>query len=248
MPTYVALLRGINVGGKNLIRMPALKACFEENGFEDVATYIQSGNVLFSVLRDAERRADRPDRGDARRHVRLRADRGGAEPAGRCGRSSPRAPKGFGTQPATYRYDVIFLKEPLTAKTAIKAVPTNPVVDASHAGTGVLYFSRLTAKATAEPPEQDRLVADLRERDDPELEHDDQAAFADGRALLTSLGHRGLARLAVAWASRVRTTFFTRAVGRGSSYSNLIVPLPVTRDPSSSRWTSIASEPMGKKL
>ena len=48
MTTYVALLRGINVGGKNLIRMPALKVCFEENGFEDVSTYIQSGNVLFS--------------------------------------------------------------------------------------------------------------------------------------------------------------------------------------------------------
>ena len=48
MTAYVALLRGINVGGKNLIRMPALKACFEENGFEDVSTYIQSGNVLFS--------------------------------------------------------------------------------------------------------------------------------------------------------------------------------------------------------
>ena len=49
MTTYVALLRGINVGGKNLIRMPALKACFEENGFEDVSTYIQSGNVLFAT-------------------------------------------------------------------------------------------------------------------------------------------------------------------------------------------------------
>src|SRR6266581_2003906 len=45
--TYVALLRGINVGGRNPIRMPALKTCFEAEGFEDVATYIQSGNVLF---------------------------------------------------------------------------------------------------------------------------------------------------------------------------------------------------------
>ena len=51
MPTSVALLRGINVGGKNLIRMPALKACFEENGFDDVVTYIQSGNVLFTARR-----------------------------------------------------------------------------------------------------------------------------------------------------------------------------------------------------
>ena len=45
---YVALLRGINVGGKNLIKMAALKACFEANAFEDVATYIQSGNVVFA--------------------------------------------------------------------------------------------------------------------------------------------------------------------------------------------------------
>jgi uncharacterized protein (DUF1697 family) len=43
---HVALLRGINVGGSNLIRMAALKACFEAEGFREVATYIQSGNVL----------------------------------------------------------------------------------------------------------------------------------------------------------------------------------------------------------
>ena len=48
MNVYVALLRGINVGGSNLIRMPALKACFEAQGLRDVATYIQSGNVLFT--------------------------------------------------------------------------------------------------------------------------------------------------------------------------------------------------------
>jgi len=36
MATYVALLRGINVGGKNLIKMPALKAAFEADGFEHV--------------------------------------------------------------------------------------------------------------------------------------------------------------------------------------------------------------------
>ena len=38
---YVALIRGINVGGNNLIKMPALKICFEEQGLRDVATYIQ---------------------------------------------------------------------------------------------------------------------------------------------------------------------------------------------------------------
>ena len=51
MTAYVALLRGINVGGSNLIRVAALKACFEAEGFCDVATYIQSGNVLFTAGR-----------------------------------------------------------------------------------------------------------------------------------------------------------------------------------------------------
>ena len=48
MPTTVGLLRGINVGGNNVIRMADLKEGFEAMGFDEVRTYIQSGNVLFS--------------------------------------------------------------------------------------------------------------------------------------------------------------------------------------------------------
>ncbi|HUQ40096.1 MAG TPA: DUF1697 domain-containing protein [Acidimicrobiales bacterium] len=48
MPTYVALLRGINVGGKNKVPMAELRAVFEALGHSDVRTYIQSGNVVFS--------------------------------------------------------------------------------------------------------------------------------------------------------------------------------------------------------
>jgi uncharacterized protein (DUF1697 family) len=44
---FLALLRGINVGGKNIIAKDALKQCFEGLGFLGVRTYIQSGNVLF---------------------------------------------------------------------------------------------------------------------------------------------------------------------------------------------------------
>lgn len=45
---YVALLRGINVGGKNKIDMKLLKKAFEEAGMESVTTYINSGNVVFN--------------------------------------------------------------------------------------------------------------------------------------------------------------------------------------------------------
>lgn len=46
---YVALLRGINVGGKNAVSMAVLKQVFEALGFANVKTYINSGNVLFST-------------------------------------------------------------------------------------------------------------------------------------------------------------------------------------------------------
>ena len=55
MHTFVALLRGINVGGRAMIPMPELKSLFASIGFEDVSTYIQSGNVVFkSSTRDAQ--------------------------------------------------------------------------------------------------------------------------------------------------------------------------------------------------
>src|SRR5215470_8439490 len=112
MTTYVALLRGIKVGGKNLIKMPALKAGFEAEAFDYIPTVVvRSRAQMRSVVE--------------------------------------KAPKGFGSEPETYRYDVLFLKEPLTARAALKHVPTNPAVDKNDAGTGVLYHSRLTARATA---------------------------------------------------------------------------------------------------
>jgi uncharacterized protein (DUF1697 family) len=69
---YVALLRGINVGGKSIVPMADLKDCVEKLGYEDVSTFIASGNVLFStsernggklegmVERALERRFGRP--------------------------------------------------------------------------------------------------------------------------------------------------------------------------------------------
>jgi len=45
---YAALFRGINVGGKNIVKMAELKELFSVIGFADVKTYIQSGNVIFS--------------------------------------------------------------------------------------------------------------------------------------------------------------------------------------------------------
>ncbi|MGO9166492.1 MAG: DUF1697 domain-containing protein [Candidatus Sulfotelmatobacter sp.] len=65
MPIYVSMLRGINVGGHNKIKMDQLRASLEALGLERVKTYIQSGNVVFNTAKH----------GDVNRHrftIRLR--------------------------------------------------------------------------------------------------------------------------------------------------------------------------------
>jgi uncharacterized protein (DUF1697 family) len=51
--TYVALLRGINVGGHKAVKMDKLRKTFEALGLKDVKTYVQSGNVVFSAQKQA---------------------------------------------------------------------------------------------------------------------------------------------------------------------------------------------------
>lgn len=51
---FVALIRGINVGGKNIVRMEELRTACEQAGLDDVATFIQSGNVVFRSGKDVE--------------------------------------------------------------------------------------------------------------------------------------------------------------------------------------------------
>jgi uncharacterized protein (DUF1697 family) len=54
MNTYVAILRGINVGGKRMIKMDALKQLFTSLGFLNIETYIQSGNLFFQCKKTNE--------------------------------------------------------------------------------------------------------------------------------------------------------------------------------------------------
>jgi uncharacterized protein (DUF1697 family) len=147
MNQYVALLRGINVGGKNLIKMMELKACFEALGFTNVRTYIQSGNVLFSADQSNQARLTSLIE-DALSKTFSYTSRVVLRSEKEMKAVVAQAPEDFGSQPAVYRYDVIFLKEPLTSAEAIQSVSTKEGVDRAFAGDGVLYFSRLISKAT----------------------------------------------------------------------------------------------------
>lgn len=143
---YVALLRGINVGGRNLVAMKDLRAALEGHGLDNVGTYIQSGNVLFSTdakpadLESAieatlEKRFGVPLLVVVRSHRQLQS-------------VVTRAPTGFGEDPDTYYSDTLFLKAPLSAKQVMEIVALRDGVDQAWPGTGVVYFARLGAERT----------------------------------------------------------------------------------------------------
>ena len=147
MIQYVALLRGINVGGKNIIKMTDLRACIEELDFKHVRTYIQSGNVLFSADESDQARLTGQIE-DALSTTFNYSSRVVVRSAEEMKEIVTHAPQGFGSDPATYRYDVIFLKEPLTATEAMESITTKEGVDQAFAAEGALYFSRVISKAT----------------------------------------------------------------------------------------------------
>jgi uncharacterized protein (DUF1697 family) len=147
MNRYVVLLRGINVGGNNLIKMKDLAACLAKEGFDEVVTYIASGNVLLSAdEKNVARLTERIEKAlEARFGTPLRVVVLSKKALQQIVEG---APKGFGQEPAKYRYDVLFLRPPLTAKSALQQVPIREGVDQAFAGKGALYYSRLISKAT----------------------------------------------------------------------------------------------------
>ena len=140
------MLRGINVGGNNIIRMADLKLCFEGAGFDDVATYIQSGNVVFNGA-DAEV-AEVASRIESLLAKRFSYDcKVVVVSRSQLKYAIDHAPKGLGQRPHTFRYDVVFLRPPLRPADVIGLVPVKEGVDEVCAGKTVLYASRLIAKA-----------------------------------------------------------------------------------------------------
>lgn len=140
---YVALLRGINVGGNNKIVMAELAECFREGGLAEVSTYINSGNVLFSA--DA-----RPEPEELEQLI---ADAFGL-PIPVLLRSRDEMAAVVAEAPEELddpevRPDVWFLRPGLSPEDALAGMPEpHPEVDRLWAGPGVLYTTRIAALAT----------------------------------------------------------------------------------------------------
>lgn len=148
MPTYVILIRGINVGGKNKVAMAGLKTCLEELGFSKVSTYIASGNVVLesdkrpgAIQAQIEQALPQRFKLDSElvrvlvlTHKQLQA-------------VIENRPKGFGEQPEKYHSDAIFLMG-IGAAEAMAVFNPREGVDNVWPGDGVIYSQRLSAQRT----------------------------------------------------------------------------------------------------
>ena len=146
--TYLALLRGINVGGKNPVPMAKLRTVLEDLGFSNVTTYIASGNVIL----DSDRSADEI-RAEIERALptafKLHSETISVLVLSRAQLESvvKKRPKGFGDQPDTYHSDAIFLID-VDPSDAMTVFDPREGVDEVWPGTGVIYSQRLSAERT----------------------------------------------------------------------------------------------------
>ncbi|MEV6600169.1 DUF1697 domain-containing protein [Actinoplanes sp. NPDC051346] len=146
--TFLILLRGINVGGKNKVSMAELKRCLAGLGFFDVSTFIASGNVVLTSDRNADEIAVQIEAAlpkafkldsELIKVLVLTRDQLQAVVDDR--------PKGFGDQPDKYHSDAIFLMG-IEAASAMPIFNTREGVDRVWPGNGVIYSERLSAQRT----------------------------------------------------------------------------------------------------
>jgi uncharacterized protein (DUF1697 family) len=141
---YVAFLRAVNVGGKNVVRMADVRTCLEGLGFARVRTYIQSGNILFeSDLVDTGRLTTKIEKAYSAtlKHdapVFLRSEH-------QLRKIVAQAPREW-TGGRALRRSVAFLRKPLTVTQVLTHIQPRPGVDTAKAGDSVVYLSTVIAR------------------------------------------------------------------------------------------------------
>ena len=148
MNRYVLLLRGINVGGKNIVSMKELKKCLEKLGFANVTTYIASGNVILESEKNAEKVKSTIERAlpdvfklDSELIKVLVLTEGQLQAI------VANKPEGFGESPEMYHSDVVFMMD-IDTKQAMTVFSPKEGVDKVWEGKAVIYSQRLSALRT----------------------------------------------------------------------------------------------------
>ena len=148
LKTYIVLLRGINVGGKNKVPMSELKNCLEELGFSNVSTYIASGNVILESDKHPTAIKARIEKSLPSR-FKLHSELIKVLVLSRNQLQAviDNKPKGFGEQPMKYHSDAIFLMD-IDSAQVMQVFNPREGVDKVWPGDGVIYSQRLSSQRT----------------------------------------------------------------------------------------------------
>lgn len=148
MRTYVILIRGINVGGKNKISMAVLKHCLEELGFSHVLTYIASGNVILdSDLHPDTIKATIEHALPQNFKLYSKLIKVLVLSYSQLKAIFENKPEGFGEDPKKYYSDAIFLID-VEVNEAMKVFNPREGVDKVWPGKQVIYSQRLGTQRT----------------------------------------------------------------------------------------------------
>ena len=148
-----------------------LRACFDRLGLDNVTTYIQSGNVLFDCkLKNATKVSVGIEEALASEFSCASAVV--VVPEAQLEKVVMQAPPSFGTDPAAYRYDVVFLRPPFRARDVLPTISLKTGVDEAYEANGVLYLPETHGTGNSKSLSEDRQQCCLQKHDDPQLEHD----------------------------------------------------------------------------
>jgi len=147
MTQYLAFLRGINVGGKSLIKMAALKEALEGDGFIAVKTYIQSGNVFVNTSQTSAVKVAQAITVSIAKHFDLDV-KVVAFTKQQWQEVVSDAPKWWdGDKSTGWKHDLFILLPPYDMKEVMQTLgESKPDVENIGSGAGVIYASLLVAK------------------------------------------------------------------------------------------------------
>jgi uncharacterized protein (DUF1697 family) len=144
---YLILIRGINVGGKNVIKMDELKKLFDEMNFSDVKTHIQTGNIF---IKDSEKNKEKlAKKIEDKLSVRLKDEiRVKVLTLTELKEILDHIPNGFGKENDKYKYDIIFIIGEKSIEEILCKVKIIDSKDKLYEGNNVFYVKRSVEKLT----------------------------------------------------------------------------------------------------
>ena len=139
LKVFVALLRGVNVGGNNMISMSSLKKSFEALGFPHVTTYINSGNIIFTTKEKDARKLEKRIEQMLSKEYEL-GSRVVVRSLPEMEQLVKNLPRSWSAD-SRWRYNVIFLRHSIDSEAILADLPANSEIEEIVYRPGALLWS-----------------------------------------------------------------------------------------------------------